>query len=59
MFTSGVQFRKVQEVGGNVSILRSENGISLRENQNIKEKLFVKVASSWTFSYNPSSQQTF
>ena len=47
MSTSGVQFRKVQEVGGNVSILRSEHRISLRENQNIiKEKLFVKVASS-------------
>lgn len=46
MFTSGVQFRKVQEVGGNVSILRSEHRISLRENQNIKEKFFVKVASS-------------
>ena len=59
MFTSGVQFRKVQEVGGNVSILRSEHRISLRENQNIKEKFFVKVASSWTFSYNASSQQTF
>ena len=59
MFTSGVQFRKVQEVGGNVSILRSEHRISLRENQIIKEKLFVKVASSWTFSYNASSQQTF
>ena len=46
MFTSGVQFRKVQEVGGNVSILCYEHRISLRENQNIKEKLFLKVASS-------------